>query len=62
MEASHFIQTIEARQGLKVTCLEEIAYRQGWLGADKLAQEAEKLSKTGYGKYLQRVLRERPVT
>src|SRR5690606_9248917 len=50
MEAGHFIQTIEARQGLKVACLEEIGYRQGWLSADRLAQEAEKLSKTGYGK------------
>ena len=61
MEASHFIQTIEARQGLKVACLEEIAYRQGWLSADKLADEAAKLSKTGYGQYLKRVLTEKPV-
>ncbi|WP_368857347.1 hypothetical protein [Thauera sp. 2A1] len=56
MEASHFVQTIEARQGLKVACLEEIAYRNGWLSADELAREAEAVSKTGYGKYLQRVL------
>jgi glucose-1-phosphate thymidylyltransferase len=56
MEASHFVQTIEARQGLKVACLEEIAYRQGWLTAEHLAHEAEALSKTGYGRYLQRVL------
>ena len=61
MEAGHFIQTIEARQGLKVACLEEIGYRNGGLSADRLAQEAEKLSKTGYGKYLQCVLREKPV-
>ena len=60
MEASQFIQTIEARQGLKVACLEEIAYRQGWLSADKLAREADKLSKTGYGQYLLRILKERP--
>ncbi|EPZ16624.1 glucose-1-phosphate thymidylyltransferase [Thauera terpenica 58Eu] len=60
MEASQFIQTIEARQGLKVACLEEIAYRQGWLSADKLAHEANKLSKTGYGQYLLRILKERP--
>ncbi|HRA81372.1 MAG TPA: sugar phosphate nucleotidyltransferase, partial [Thauera sp.] len=58
MEASHFIQTIEARQGLKVACLEEIAYRKGWLSADRLAHEADKLSKTGYGQYLLRVLKE----
>ena len=61
MEASHFIQTIEARQGLKVACLEEIAFRQGWLGADRLAREAENLTKTGYGQYLQPVLKEKPV-
>lgn len=56
MEASHFVHTIEARQGLKVACLEEIAYHQGWLGAEKLAQQAKALSKTGYGQYLQRLL------
>ena len=52
MEASHFVQTIEARQGLKVACLEEIAYHQGWLSAAQLARQAEALSKTGYGQYL----------
>lgn len=56
MEASYFVHTIEARQGLKVACLEEIAYRQGWLGAEQLAKQAEALSKTGYGQYLQRLL------
>jgi len=50
------VQTIEARQGLKVACLEEIAYRQGWLGADALHQQSEALIKTGYGQYLQRLL------
>lgn len=58
MEASHFVHTIEARQGLKVACLEEIAYRQGWLSADQLANQAEALSKTGYGQYLQRLLKQ----
>ena len=58
MEASHFVQTIEARQGLKVACLEEIAYNQGWLSAAQLAREAEALSKTGYGRYLKRLLRQ----
>ncbi|WP_417778263.1 glucose-1-phosphate thymidylyltransferase RfbA [Stutzerimonas xanthomarina] len=53
MEASHYVHTIEARQGLKVACLEEIAYNQGWLSAKQLACQAEALSKTGYGQYLQ---------
>ena len=56
MEASHFVQTIEARQGLKVACLEEIAYNQGWLTAERLAEQATQLSKTGYGQYLLRLL------
>ena len=56
MEASHFVQTIEARQGLKVACLEEIAWRQGWLTADQLSEQATSLSKTGYGQYLQLLL------
>ena len=56
MEASHFVHTIEARQGLKVACLEEIAYHQGWLTAEQLAAQAKALSKTGYGQYLQRLL------
>lgn len=58
MEASHFVHTIEARQGLKVACLEEIAYHQGWLSADQLANQAEALNKTGYGQYLQRLLKQ----
>jgi len=58
MEASHFVQTIEARQGLKVACLEEIAFRQGWLDADSLRTQAQALSKTGYGQYLQRLLQQ----
>lgn len=56
MEASHFIQTIEARQGLKVACLEEIAFRKGWLDKQGLQKCAEALSKTGYGQYLQKLL------
>jgi len=61
MEASHFIQTIETRQGLKVACLEEIAYHQGWLGAEQLERQATALSKTGYGQYLLRVLHQEAV-
>ena len=56
MEASHFVQTIEARQGLKVACLEEIAYHQGWLSAEQLRSQAQALGKTGYGQYLLRIL------
>ena len=51
-EASNFIQTIENRQGLKVACLEEIAYEQGFISKDELLTLAEELSKTGYGQYL----------
>ena len=52
MEAGSFVQTIERRQGLKVACLEEIGYRNGWLSKERLKQEAEQLKKTGYGQYL----------
>ena len=56
LEASHFIHTIEHRQGLKVACLEEIAYRQGWVTADAIRDEANRLARTGYGQYLLRLL------
>ncbi len=52
LEASQFIQTIEKRQGLKVACPEEIAWRQGWITSQDLEQLAEPLAKSGYGKYL----------
>ncbi|MDI1302408.1 MAG: glucose-1-phosphate thymidylyltransferase RfbA [bacterium] len=52
MEAGSFVQTIEKRQGLKVACLEEIGYRNGWLSRERLLQEADALKKTGYGQYL----------
>ncbi len=58
MEAAGFVQTVEKRQGLKVACLEEIAYRNRWLSADYVMREAEKLKKTGYGQYLMQVIRE----
>ena len=58
MEASAFIETIEKRQGLKVACPEEIAYRSGWIGADEVARIAEPLKKNGYGQYLLRMLTE----
>jgi len=52
MEAAHFIQTLEKRQGLKVGCPEEIAWRQGWINDDQLRELAAPLAKSGYGKYL----------
>ncbi|PKA72154.1 glucose-1-phosphate thymidylyltransferase [Pseudomonas baetica] len=56
LEASHFVRTIEQRQGLKVACLEEIAYNNGWITPEQLGAQAERLKKTGYGQYLQRLL------
>jgi len=56
LEASHFVHTIEQRQGLKVACLEEIAYNNGWITAEQLGAQADKLKKTGYGQYLQKLL------
>jgi glucose-1-phosphate thymidylyltransferase len=58
MEAGHYVQTIETRQGLKVACLEEIAYRHGWLNQKQLRECGEALSKTGYGQYLLRLANE----
>ena len=52
MEAGQFIQTIEHRQGLKVACLEEIAFYKGWLSKKLLLKQADKLKKTSYGEYL----------
>jgi glucose-1-phosphate thymidylyltransferase len=59
LEASQFIATLENRQGLKVSCPEEIAYRRGWITASQLEKLAAPLSKNGYGQYLQRVLKEK---
>ena len=55
MEASHFVHAIESRQGLKIACLEEIGFKNGWLSKDKLIESAKALSKTGYGQYLDRL-------
>lgn len=52
LAAANFISTIEKRQGLKVNCPEEVAYRNGWITADKLREIAEPLRKSGYGEYL----------
>lgn len=59
LEASQFIETIERRQGLKIACPEEIAWRQGWISAAQLEALAQPLAKSGYGEYLLRLLRER---
>ena len=55
IEAGQFVQTIEHHQGLKVACLEEIAFRKGWISKTVLLAEAEKLKKTDYGQYLRKV-------
>ena len=52
LEASQYVQTIEHRQGLKVACLEEIAFQNGWITKDKLLERAKAFGKTGYGQYL----------
>jgi glucose-1-phosphate thymidylyltransferase len=58
LDASQFIATLEHRQGLKVSCPEEIAFRKKWITAEQLAKLAEPLAKNGYGHYLQRLLNE----
>jgi glucose-1-phosphate thymidylyltransferase len=58
LDASQFISTIENRQGLKVSCPEEIAFRQQWIDITQLEKLAQPLAKNGYGQYLQRILKE----
>jgi glucose-1-phosphate thymidylyltransferase len=62
LEAAEFIQVLETRQGLKVACLEEVAWRQGWLDRSGLEHQAKKLGKSSYGAYLRRLLDEELVT
>ena len=59
LEASQFIATLEHRQGLKIACPEEIAWRHGWIGDAQLEQLAQPLAKNGYGQYLLRLLKEK---
>jgi glucose-1-phosphate thymidylyltransferase len=58
LDASQYVQTIEHRQGLKVACLEEIAFNSGWIDAAELKQQAQKFAKTAYGQYLLKLLNE----
>ena len=58
-EASTFIEVLEKRQGLKVACLEGIAYRKGWITAEKLKEVARPMLKNDYGKYLMSILEEK---
>ena len=58
LEAGQFIATLEKRQGLKVACPEEIAFRAGWIGAEQLEALAKPMMKNGYGQYLARILRD----
>lgn len=62
LDASQFIATLERRQGLKVACVEEIAWRNGFIGDEQLEKLAQPLLKNGYGQYLQRLLAERTNT
>ena len=55
LDAGQFVQTVEHRQGLKVACLEEIAFHNGWLSKDLLLKQADALKKTSYGDYLYKV-------
>ena len=59
MEAGQFIATLEKRQGLKVACPEEIAFRSGWIDAAQVEALAQPMLKNGYGQYLMQVLREK---
>ncbi len=57
MQAGQFVQVVEERQGLKIGCIEEVAYRMGFIGGEQLEQLAQPLLKSGYGQYLMNILR-----
>lgn len=57
MQAGQFVQVLEERQGLKVGCIEEIAYKNGWITSEKLEEQARKLMKSGYGQYLMSLIK-----
>ena len=56
LQASMFIETIENRQGMKIACLEEIAYRNGWIDLEQLSKAAEDYGKSGYGQYIKKMI------
>lgn len=56
LDAGHFVQTIEKRQGYKIACIEEISYKNNWIDKNKLSEHAERLSKSSYGHYLKGLL------
>lgn len=57
MQAGQFVQVVEERQGLKIGCIEEVAFRMGFIGKDELRREAQKLMKSGYGNYLMNIIK-----
>jgi len=59
MQAGQFVQVLEERQGLKVGCIEEIAYKNGWITSEQLKEEAQKLLKSGYGQYLMNLIKKK---
>ncbi len=61
LSASNFVESIEERQGLKIACLEEIAYRKGYITRQQLEELAKPLAKNGYGKYLMKIVQERSI-
>ena len=60
LQAANFVETIEQRQGLKIACLEEIAFNQNWITAEEVTRQAEPLAKNSYGKYLLELLERQP--
>ena len=58
LEASQFVQTLEKRQGMKISCIEEIAYRMGFIDRDQMLKLADGLSNNQYGKYLKKIINE----
>ena len=58
LAAANFVETVQNRQGLYVSCIEEIAYRNGWINKDQLLEQAQRLGKSEYGQYLKKVATE----